>query len=140
MEPEPVNGALADMLKKLFFDQLASAKVDFKGFITDPDTKAGLALVAKSGKKHATAPFDLDDRGIDYALSLFDILADQYKNSGPLTVGATPDVVEGRHSQADVENELRKVGIDPITIGLLAMKILMMMPDLVAAIKKLLGK
>jgi len=39
MEPEVVNGALADMLKKLVLDQLASAKVDFKGFITDPDTR-----------------------------------------------------------------------------------------------------
>lgn len=140
MEAEPVGGALADILKKLVLDQFSSAKVDFKGFITDPDTMAGLSLVAKSGKKHATAPFDLDDRGIDYALSLFNILVDQYKNSGPLTVGATPEVVEGRNSRKEVEDELRKVGIDPITIGLLAMKLLMAMPDLIAAIKKLLGK
>jgi hypothetical protein len=144
MEHEAVGGILADAVKKYILDQLSNAKVDIKGFVGDPDTRAGLQLIGKSAKKHATAPLDLDDKGIDYLLKLFDILAEQYKNLGPVTVGATPEEMEAmlrpRHTREEVEKALREVGIDPITIIGLIMTFLQYAPVLLEAIKKLFGK
>lgn len=144
MEHEAVGGILADAVKKYILDQLSNAKVDIKGFVGDPDTRAGLQLIGKSAKKHATAPLDLDDKGIDYLLKLFDILAEQYKNAGPVTVGATPDEMEARrkpkHTEEEVKQALKEVGIDPLTIGSLIMLFLQYAPGLIEAIKKLFGK
>lgn len=144
MEHEAVGGILSDMVKKYILDQLANAKLDMKGFVTDADTRAGLHLIAKSAKKHATAPLDLDDKGIDYLLKLYDILAEQYKNEGPVTVGATPEEMEARrkprHTEEEVKKALKEVGIDPLTIGSLIMLFIQYAPFLLEAIKKLFGK
>lgn len=144
MEHEAVGGILSDIAMKWIKDQFANAKVDIKGFITDPDTRAGLQLIGKSAKKHATAPLDLDDKGIDYALKLFDILAEQYKSIGPVTVGDTPEAMEARrkpkHTKDEVDAALRAVGIDPLTIAGIVMFLLQHAPSLIEAIKKLFGK
>lgn len=144
MEHEEVGGILSDFVLKYIKDQFANAKVDVKGFVIDADTKAGLQLIGNSAKRHATAPLDLDDKGIDYALKLFDILVEQYKGTGPVTVGATPESFgswfKPRWTEDEVKKALSAVGIDPITVIGLVMTLLQYAPSLYEAIKKLFGK
>lgn len=80
------------------------------------------------------------DKGIDYALAALIEVLDQYKNLGPVTVGAAPVEAKRKRSREEVEAELRKVGIDPLTIASIVMMILQYAPDLFAMIKKLFGK
>lgn len=142
MEPEAVGGLLDNLIQKYLKDALKDASFDYKAFLAHPKTKEAAQCLAVSLKTAAKLPFDLDDKGIDYALKALEELLDQYKNVGPVTVGAVPEMMEVRrwHSEDDVKDALKKVGIDPITIGFLALRFLMVMPDLFAAIKKLFGK
>lgn len=142
MEPEAVGGLLDNLIQKYLKDALKDASFDYKAFLAHPKTKEAAQCLAVSLKAAAKLPFDLDDKGIDYALKALEELLDQYKNVGPVKVGAAPEMMEVRrwHSEDDVKDALEKVGIDPITIGFLALRFLMVMPDLFAAIKKLMGK
>lgn len=142
MEPEAVGGLLDNLIQKYLKDALKDASFDYKAFLAHPKTKEAANALAVSLKAAAKLPFDLDDKGIDYALKALEELLDQYKNVGPVKVGAAPEMMEVRrwHSEDDVKDALEKVGIDPITIGFLALRFLMVMPDLFAAIKKLFGK
>lgn len=144
MEPEAVGGLLDNLIQKYLKDALKDASFDYKAFLAHPKTKEAAQCLAVSLKTAAKLPFDLDDKAIDYALaSLMEVL-DQYKNLGPVTVGSTaePAMMEAKrwHSKEDVEDALKKVGIDPLTIGYLVMLILRYAPDLLAMIKKLFGK
>lgn len=142
MEHAEVGGVLDSIIKKYLTDALANAKFDFKKFLGHAKTKEAAQCLAASLKDAASLPFDLDDKAIDYALVALSELLDQYKNVGPVTVGATPEPMEARkrRSKEEVEAELRKVGIDPLTIGSIIMLILQYAPDLIAMIKKLFGK
>ena len=142
MEPEAVGGFIDDLIKRYLTDALKDASFDHKIFLGHPETRKAAQSLAISLKAAAKLPFDLDDKGIDYALKALEELLDQYKNVGPVKVGAVPEMMEVRrwHSEDDVKDALKKVGIDPITIGFLALRFLMVMPDLFAAIKKLFGK
>jgi hypothetical protein len=142
MEPQPVEGVIDTLIKKYLTDALKDASFDHKIFLGHPETKKAAQSLAISLKAAAKLPFDLDDRGIDYALAALEAVLDQYKDVGPVKVGATPEPVEARkrNSDQEINKELRKVGIDPATIGLIATLILRYAPDLIAAIKKLLGK
>lgn len=142
MEPQEVGGLLDNLIQKYIKDALKDASFDYKAFLKHPKTREAAQCLAVSLKDAAKLPFDLDDKGIDYALKALEELLDQYKNVGPVKVGAVPEMMEVRrwHSEDDVKDALKKVGIDPITIGFLALRFLMVMPDLFAAIKKLFGK
>ena len=142
MEPEAVGGFIDNLIKRYLTDALKDASFDHKIFLGHPETRKAAQSLAISLKAAAKLPFDLDDKGIDYALKALEELLDQYKNVGPVKVGASPDMMEAKrwHSKEDVEEALKKVGIDPLTIGSIVMLILRYAPDLIAAIKKLFGK
>lgn len=142
MEHAEVGGILDSLIKKYITDALANAHFDHKKFLGHAKTKEAAQALAVSLKDSASLPFDLDDKAIDYALVALGELLDQYKNQGPVTVGATPEPMEARkkRSKEEVEAELRKVGIDPLTIGSIIILILQYAPDLIAMIKKLFGK
>ena len=142
MEPEAVGGFIDNLIQKYLKDALKDASFDYKAFLAHPKTKEAAQCLAVSLKAAAKLPFDLDDKGIDYALKALEELLDQYKNVGPVKVGAVPEMMEAKrwHSKEDVEEALKKVGIDPLTIGSIVMLILRYAPDLYAMIKKLFGK
>lgn len=143
MEHEAVGGILDSLIKKYLTDALANASFDYKKFLGHAKTKEAAQALAVSLKASASLPFDLDDKAIDYALIALSELLDQYKNLGPVKVGAAEPVpmeARKRRSREEVEAELRKVGINPLTIGSIIMLILQYAPDLVALIKKLFGK
>lgn len=142
MEPHPVEGVIDTLIKKYLTDALKDASFDHKIFLGHPETRKAAESLAIAAKAAAKLPFDLDDRGIDYALAALVAVLDQYKDIGPVKVGATPEFVEARkkHSKEEVEAELKKVGIDPLTIGSIIMLILQYAPSLIDAIKKLFGK
>lgn len=138
MEHEAVGGILDSFIKSL----LADAKFDYKAFLAHPKFREAIASLAVAVKDSASLPFGLDDKVVDQLVAALKLLLDQVKDTGPVTVGATPEPMEARkrRSKEEVEAELRKVGIDPFTIGSIIMMILQYAPDLIAMIKKLFGK
>lgn len=144
MEPEAVGGLLDNLIQKYLKDALKDASFDYKAFLAHSKTKEAAQCLAVSLKAAAKLPFDLDDKGIDYALKALEELLDQYKNVGPVMVGSTaePTMMQAKrwHSKEDVEEAMKRVGIDPLTIGSIVMLILQYAPDLIAMIKKLFGK
>lgn len=140
MEHEAVGGFIDNLIQKYIKDALKDASFDYKAFLSHPKTKEAAQCLAVSLKAAAKLPFDIDDKGIDYALAALIEVLDQYKNLGPVTVGAAPVEAKRKRSREEVEAELRKVGIDPLTIASIVMMILQYAPDLIAMIKKLFGK
>lgn len=144
MAPEAVGGILDSLIKKYILDSLKDASFDYKVFLAHPETKNAAKSLAIAAKAAAKLPYEIDDKVIDYALAALMEVLDQYKNLGPVTVGSTaePAMMEAKrwHSKEDVEDALKKVGVDPLTIGSLVMLILRYAPDLFAMIKKLFGK
>jgi len=138
MEHEAVGGILDSFVKSL----LADAKFDYKAFLAHPKFREAIASLAVAVKDSASLPFGLDDKVVDQLVAALKLLLDQVKDTGPVTVGATPAPMEAskRRSKEEVEAELRKVGIDPFTIASIIMMILQYAPDLIAMIKKLFGK
>ena len=136
---EPVNGWIDNIIQKYIKDMLKDVSFDYKALLGHPKTKEAAQCLAVAVKASVTMPFDVDDKAIDMALAALIELLDQYKNEGPVKVGATPEPME-RRSRKEVEEALRAVGIDPITIASFVMLILQYAPDLIAMIKKIFGK
>lgn len=141
---EPVGGMLDNLIKKYITDALKDASFDYKIFLGHPETKKAAQSLSIAAKASAKLPYEIDDKVIDYALAALMEVLDQYKNLGPVTVGSTADpaMMEAKrwHSKEDVQEALKKVGIDPLTITSLVILILQYAPDLIAMIKKLFGK
>lgn len=141
MEPQEMQGIIDTLIKKWITDALANASFDYRKFLGHPKTKEAAVALSVAAKDSVSLPFDMDDKGIDLALAALIQILDQYKDIGPVKVGATPDTVGKRwHSREEVEAMLRSVGIDPITVASLIIMLLQYAPMLLDAIKKLFGK
>lgn len=137
MEDLVISGGLADFFKVEF---------DHKKFLGHPKFKEGVHSIGIAAKDSAKAPLDFDDRVIDATVSAIDAILDQYKNSGPLVVGASGESVvmlKKHRTKEEAEQLLRDAGADPAKFSPFIILLIQLLPSVIAAIKyirELLGK